>query len=130
MIVSSVQTGSSLRRTLSSLGTLFTSPELTASTAAVDAEAKCGPESEGWKGKPGPDSDSDAGSPSPNDWSSSQEDLECGVCLDQNVEVAFSGCAHKLCLECARNLTRQDKRPPNCPFCRQMVTGFQRVPSL
>lgn len=34
------------------------------------------------------------------------------------VEVAFAGCEHALCLECARNLTKQDKKPPHCPFCR------------
>jgi hypothetical protein len=43
------------------------------------------------------------------------------------VEVAFAACHHKLCLECARNLTRQDKKPPHCPFCRRLVVGFQRV---
>lgn len=43
------------------------------------------------------------------------------------MEVAFASCQHKLCLECARNLTRQDKKPPHCPFCRRLVVGFQRV---
>lgn len=56
-----------------------------------------------------------------------EEDEECGVCLDAVVEVAFAACQHKLCLECARNLTRQDKKPPHCPFCRRLVVGFQRV---
>lgn len=41
--------------------------------------------------------------------------------------MAFASCQHKLCLECARNLTRQDKKPPHCPFCRRLVVGFQRV---
>ncbi len=41
--------------------------------------------------------------------------------------MAFAACQHKLCLECARNLTRQDKKPPHCPFCRRLVVGFQRV---
>ena len=54
---------------------------------------------------------------------------ECGVCLDHAVEVAFSGCEHALCLECARNLTKQEKKPPSCPFCRRMVVGFLRVPT-
>ena len=43
------------------------------------------------------------------------------------MEVAFAACQHKLCLECARNLTRQAKRPPHCPFCRRLVVAFQRV---
>ena len=43
------------------------------------------------------------------------------------MEVAFAACQHKLCLECARNLTRQNKRPPHCPFCRRLVVAFQRV---
>lgn len=41
--------------------------------------------------------------------------------------MAFAACQHKLCLECALNLTRQDKKPPHCPFCRRLVVGFQRV---
>ncbi|EFN53948.1 hypothetical protein CHLNCDRAFT_136194 [Chlorella variabilis] len=55
------------------------------------------------------------------------EDVECGVCLDALVEVAFASCQHKLCLACARNLTQQNKKPPHCPFCRRLVVGFQRV---
>lgn len=47
--------------------------------------------------------------------------------IPPQVEVAFAACQHKLCLECARNLTRQNKKPPHCPFCRRMVVGFQRV---
>lgn len=57
----------------------------------------------------------------------SAKELECGVCLDHVVEVAFSGCEHALCLECARNLTKQEKKPPSCPFCRRMVVGFLKV---
>ena len=53
-----------------------------------------------------------------------EEDIECGVCLEQKVEVAFSGCNHSLCIECARNLTKQENRPPSCPFCRKMIVGF------
>ncbi|KAL4440336.1 hypothetical protein ABPG75_003337 [Micractinium tetrahymenae] len=72
-------------------------------------------ESEGEPGSPSDGSEGDA------------EDMECGVCLDAAVDVAFASCQHKLCLECARNLTRQDKKPPHCPFCRRLVIGFQRV---
>lgn len=57
----------------------------------------------------------------------SWEDQECGVCLDHAVEVAFAGCQHKLCIGCARNLTKQEKKPPHCPFCRRLVFGFERV---
>lgn len=55
------------------------------------------------------------------------KEIECGVCLDHVVEVAFSGCEHALCLECARNLTKQERKPPSCPFCRRMVVGFLKV---
>lgn len=51
-------------------------------------------------------------------------DRECGVCLDTAVEVEFQGCRHELCISCARNLTLQDKKPPHCPFCRQLIVGF------
>jgi ankyrin repeat protein len=59
----------------------------------------------------------------------SSADIECGVCLDNGVQVAFSGCEHALCLQCARNLTKQEKKPPSCPFCRRMVVGFVKVNS-
>ncbi|KAG7670424.1 hypothetical protein Ndes2526A_g00178 [Nannochloris sp. 'desiccata'] len=59
--------------------------------------------------------------------SSSGSDIECGVCLDNGVQVAFSGCEHALCIQCARNLTKQEKKPPTCPFCRRMVVGFVKV---
>lgn len=49
---------------------------------------------------------------------------ECGVCLDTTVEVRFQGCGHELCIECSRNLTLQEKKPPICPFCRQRIVGF------
>ena len=57
-------------------------------------------------------------------------DPECGVCLDRPVAVAFAGCNHMLCVECARNLTKQDKKPPICPFCREMVVGFRPISSV
>lgn len=55
---------------------------------------------------------------------------ECGICLDSIVEVAFKGCGHELCIDCARNLTLQEKRPPQCPFCRQLVTHFTAVTDI
>ncbi|KAK2076924.1 hypothetical protein QBZ16_005152 [Prototheca wickerhamii] len=55
------------------------------------------------------------------------EEVECGICLDRKVEVAFAGCEHALCLTCARHLTQAGKKPPHCPFCRRMVVGFTRV---
>ena len=58
---------------------------------------------------------------------SGAKDIECGVCLDHFVEVAFAGCEHGLCLQCARNLTKQEKKPPSCPFCRRMVVGFLKI---
>lgn len=57
----------------------------------------------------------------------SRGDAECGVCLDRRVEVAFAGCDHMLCLDCARNLTQMEKKPPYCPFCRRMVLGFRKA---
>jgi hypothetical protein len=47
--------------------------------------------------------------------------------LQSQVEVAFSGCNHSLCIECCRNLTKQEKRPPSCPFCRKMIVGFCKL---
>lgn len=59
--------------------------------------------------------------------SDESEDMECGVCLDKVVQVAFSDCQHSLCIDCARHLTQQEKRPPCCPFCRRMIVGFIQV---
>jgi len=59
--------------------------------------------------------------------SSSRYDIECGVCLDACTQVAFAGCEHGLCIQCARNLTKQEKKPPTCPFCRRMIVGFLKV---
>jgi hypothetical protein len=71
--------------------------------------------------------ESEAEPDSPLSREADSEDLECGVCLDAAVEVAFAACQHKLCLACARHLTQQNKKPPHCPFCRRLVVGFQRV---
>lgn len=108
-----------------------------ASDAAADQEMipVCGRDcrSLGGCGKMNLDSDSSGCydsrcSPVDSDGGLPKEDVECGVCLDHAVEVAFAGCDHALCLECARNLTNQEKKPPSCPFCRRLVVGFHRVP--
>jgi E3 ubiquitin-protein ligase XBAT32/33 len=78
----------------------------------------------------GDSSSSSAASSAADDYgyaSNGVSDTECGVCLDSGVQVAFSGCEHALCLQCARNLTKQEKKPPSCPFCRRMVVGFTKV---
>lgn len=49
---------------------------------------------------------------------------ECGVCLDATVDVEFL-CGHQLCLGCSRSLTKQNKCPPHCPFCRKDVYAFR-----
>lgn len=54
-------------------------------------------------------------------------ECECGICLDQSIDLLFSSCHHGLCLGCARNLTKQAKKPPSCPFCRKMITSFEGI---
>lgn len=120
-------TQAAMRRALSTLcDRLRTPSDATCVAAAVNSvpavgeSGKCGVESEACtvccSG-----SDSDIGGDVDE-----ATDLECGVCLDRQVDVAFAGCDHALCLECARNLTKQDKKPPSCPFCRRMVVGFKK----
>jgi hypothetical protein len=60
---------------------------------------------------------------------SAERAAECGVCLDRAVEVGFRACGHALCVDCARTLTRQARRPPSCPFCRAAVVGFVAAPA-
>lgn len=49
---------------------------------------------------------------------------ECEVCMDAARDVALS-CGHILCHACARDALRH--QVPSCPFCRAVVSGFQRV---
>jgi hypothetical protein len=112
----------------------------TSTATATDAGGKRRPSTTGCVSEKGKDNDYDSegntsdlsekgGGDSGREGSKSssqgeEEDIECGVCLEQKVEVAFSGCNHSLCIDCARNLTKQEKRPPSCPFCRKMIVGF------
>lgn len=52
------------------------------------------------------------------------DDEDCGICLDEPVNVGINGCCHKLCCECALKLCKINKKPPLCPFCRTFIEGF------
>lgn len=57
--------------------------------------------------------------------SSLADPLECGICLDDSVTVEVGGCAHRLCMACARQLCKGDSAvPPSCPFCRVTIGTF------
>jgi hypothetical protein len=50
----------------------------------------------------------------------------CQICMDREVRVQVLGCAHDLCFQCARRLcATHDHAVPQCPFCRQTISGFQ-----
>jgi hypothetical protein len=50
----------------------------------------------------------------------------CGVCMDECVQVQVSGCRHRLCLGCCRELVRlHHLKPVSCPFCRTCIGGFE-----
>ncbi|CAL5218420.1 g96 [Coccomyxa viridis] len=53
------------------------------------------------------------------------DDNDCGICLENELDVAVSGCKHKLCIDCAIRLCEVTKKPPLCPFCRSFIEGFQ-----
>ena len=55
------------------------------------------------------------------------EDEDCGICLDEMVNVGINGCNHKLCCTCAIRLCEVNKKPPLCPFCRTFIEGFHGV---
>lgn len=49
----------------------------------------------------------------------------CQICMDRGVRVEVAGCRHKLCYQCARRLcTTPDHSVPQCPFCRQSISGW------
>lgn len=52
------------------------------------------------------------------------EDDDCGICLDMPTDIAIDGCNHRLCADCAFQLCEVSKKPPLCPFCRNLVCGF------
>lgn len=53
---------------------------------------------------------------------------DCGICLDAPEEVAINGCNHRLCVDCSISLCEVHKKPPLCPFCRGMISGFHDMP--
>jgi hypothetical protein len=52
---------------------------------------------------------------------------DCGICLDELEQVAINGCNHKLCVDCSISLCEVHKKPPLCPFCRAMISGFHEI---
>lgn len=49
----------------------------------------------------------------------------CQICMDRDVRVEVAGCGHELCYQCARRLcTTPDHSLPQCPFCRQSISGW------
>lgn len=53
---------------------------------------------------------------------------DCGICLDEPEQVAINGCNHRLCVDCSISLCEVHKKPPLCPFCRSMISGFHVIP--
>ena len=53
---------------------------------------------------------------------------DCGICLDEQEQVAINGCNHRLCVDCSISLCEIHKKPPLCPFCRSMISGFHALP--
>ncbi len=56
-------------------------------------------------------------------------DRVCGVCFDQPDNLVITGCKHRLCADCSRELCRLNTfKPALCPFCRGVIGGFKCVP--
>lgn len=45
----------------------------------------------------------------------------CGVCIEDPVAAALTGCGHTFCLNCLRQLGRQ------CPICRKAISGSIKI---
>ena len=52
---------------------------------------------------------------------------DCGICLDEQEAVEINGCNHRLCVDCSISLCEVHKKPPLCPFCRAMISGFHEL---
>lgn len=61
--------------------------------------------------------------------SGADDSSTCGICLCKQVDIAMVGCHHRMCAGCGITLCRYQKRPPLCPFCRTMISGFMACPS-
>lgn len=60
--------------------------------------------------------------------SQSNAAVTCGVCLDKLGVVQASKCHHRLCADCAEQLTQQQRlHPVPCPFCRCPIASFEPV---
>ena len=50
----------------------------------------------------------------------------CGVCFDQPDYLSITGCSHRLCTDCSRELCKLNTfKPALCPFCRGFIGGFK-----
>lgn len=69
----------------------------------------------------------------------SSESEACGICLEFECSVSTDSCHHQLCAECAIHLCLNGSMPAEtkkgcwegtipCPFCRQGITAFTRLP--
>ncbi len=51
---------------------------------------------------------------------------ECTICCDAHASLQVMKCKHRMCLQCAMHLSEpQALGPPRCPFCRQVLVGFE-----
>jgi len=53
----------------------------------------------------------------------------CPVCLEENLELRIRNCRHCLCIACARGLMKRHLlSPAQCPYCRELIGGFEMGP--
>jgi len=57
------------------------------------------------------------------------EETACMLCFEGRADVQIGGCHHKMCANCANELTaRVMCQPLSCPFCRASITAFVPAP--
>ncbi len=57
------------------------------------------------------------------------DDGVCGLCLDACEELCVSGCGHRMCATCAKQLcSARGAKPVTCPFCRGTIRAWGPVP--
>lgn len=50
-------------------------------------------------------------------------DFTCALCLDDNDQLLYTQCGHRMCKKCKENLfsSSTDKSSIPCPFCREPI---------
>jgi Zinc finger, C3HC4 type (RING finger) len=61
----------------------------------------------------------------------SNDEVMCGICMEQPECIQLVECQHNLCQRCARQLLMVAAPSScQCPFCRTFIAGFRGMPCV